>query len=126
MLSELPQPERNPSLVRLWTLKEAYSKAIGQGIQFRFTDFGFGPDGRPTQVNRPDGSARRGRGVGAAHGRPGQAASRVRRQRRRPYDAGLGRTFDTEITTMLDAEAAAAIQEALDVEWREWSPDLDD
>lgn len=125
MLSELPEPERNPSLVRLWTLKEAYSKAIGQGIQFRFTDFGFGPDNRPTQVNRPDGTAGAGdewalRTLALDSGGTAFVVSVA------VYDAGLGRTLDTEIATMLDAEAAAAIQEALDVEWEEWSQILDD
>ncbi|MBB5938898.1 4'-phosphopantetheinyl transferase family protein [Streptomyces zagrosensis] len=55
-LSRLPEPERNGSLIRLWTLKEAYSKAIGQAMKFRFTEFGFAPDGGPVRVQRPDGS----------------------------------------------------------------------
>ncbi|MGX1678608.1 4'-phosphopantetheinyl transferase family protein [Streptomyces althioticus] len=36
---------RNDTMVRLWTLKEAYSKALGQGLRFRFTQFGFALDG---------------------------------------------------------------------------------
>lgn len=124
MLADLPEPERNPSLVRLWTLKEAYSKAIGQGIQFRFSEFGFGPDSRPTQVNRPDGTAGAGdewtlRTLTLDSGPTAFVVSIA------VYDAGMGRTLDTEITTMLDAEAAAAIQEALDAEQREWSQILD-
>lgn len=55
-LSNLPEYERNGSLIRLWTLKEAYSKAIGQAMKFRFTEFGFAPDGGPVRVQRPDGS----------------------------------------------------------------------
>ncbi|MFT2019045.1 4'-phosphopantetheinyl transferase family protein [Streptomyces sp. 796.1] len=55
-LSHLPERERNGSLIRLWTLKEAYSKAIGQAMKFRFTEFGFAPDGGPVRVQRPDGS----------------------------------------------------------------------
>ncbi|MEU3777217.1 4'-phosphopantetheinyl transferase superfamily protein [Streptomyces sp. NPDC032472] len=113
-LAELPEQERNPHLVRLWTLKEAYSKAIGQGMQFRFTEFGFGPDGKPTLVHRPDGTA----GAGtewtfrtlALEGRDGGAGYRVSVA---VYDAGFGRTLDTEVTTMLDVEAAAAIEDAL-------------
>lgn len=124
LLSELPEPERNPSLVRLWTLKEAYSKAIGQGIQFRFTEFGFGPDNRPTQVNRPDGTAGTGeewalRTVALDSGGTAFVISIA------VYDSGLGRTLDTEITTMLDAEAAAAIQGALDTRSVPWSEVLD-
>ncbi|MFD7033104.1 4'-phosphopantetheinyl transferase family protein [Streptomyces sp. NPDC059917] len=125
MLSELPEEGRNPSLVRLWTLKEAYSKAIGQGIQFRFTEFGFGPDGRPTQVHRPDGTVGAGdewalRTLALASGGTGFVVSVA------VYDAGLGRTLDTEITSMLDEEAAGAIQRALEAERADWSQILDD
>lgn len=54
----LPERQRNRELVRLWTLKEAYSKAIGQGLRFPFTEFGFAADapGR-TRLLRRDGSA---------------------------------------------------------------------
>ncbi|GHF22047.1 4'-phosphopantetheinyl transferase family protein [Streptomyces morookaense] len=55
-LQQVPQELRNGELVRLWTLKEAYSKAIGQGLRFRFTEFGFGPRDRQVQMLRPDGS----------------------------------------------------------------------
>ncbi|MFG2480665.1 4'-phosphopantetheinyl transferase family protein [Streptomyces fagopyri] len=125
MLSGLPEPERNPSLVRLWTLKEAYSKAIGQGMQFRFNEFGFGPQSRPVQLNRPDGTAGAGdewtlRTLVLNSGGTEFVVSIA------VYDAGMGRTLDTEITTMLDAEAVAAIQEALDAEQEEWSQILDD
>ncbi len=49
---------RNDTMVRLWTLKEAYSKALGQGLRFRFTEFGFALDGDRdgTRLVRPDGS----------------------------------------------------------------------
>lgn len=33
--------DQNLLLLRLWTLKEAYSKALGQGLRFPFTEFGF-------------------------------------------------------------------------------------
>jgi 4'-phosphopantetheinyl transferase len=111
-LERLPQQDRNPSLVRLWTLKEAYSKAIGQGMAFRFTEFGFGPADKPVRVNRPDG-------------RPGTGSEWFFRtytvdvggvtfvMSAAVHDAGLGRTLDTEVTTMLDAETATAITEAL-------------
>ncbi|WP_225849432.1 4'-phosphopantetheinyl transferase superfamily protein [Streptomyces sp. HPF1205] len=55
-LAALPEEQRNPRLVRLLTLKAAYSKAIGQGTRLPFTEFGFGPDGRPMRARRPDGS----------------------------------------------------------------------
>jgi 4'-phosphopantetheinyl transferase len=57
LLEQLPDDgRRNTALVRLWTLKEAYSKAIGQGLRFRFTEFGFSMDGSRVRVLRPDGS----------------------------------------------------------------------
>ncbi|XEC28098.1 4'-phosphopantetheinyl transferase superfamily protein [Streptomyces fradiae] len=64
-LERVPPERRNRELVRLWTLKEAYSKAIGQGLRFRFTEFGFGPPvgspGGPTRMLRPDGTPGAGR-----------------------------------------------------------------
>ncbi|MGP4088393.1 4'-phosphopantetheinyl transferase family protein [Streptomyces sp. KR55] len=36
-LRELPSGERNARLVRLWTLKEAYAKALGVGLAYDFT-----------------------------------------------------------------------------------------
>ncbi len=49
---------RNDTMVRLWTLKEAYSKALGQGLRFRFTEFGFALLGASgARLVRPDGSA---------------------------------------------------------------------
>jgi len=49
---------RNDTMVRLWTLKEAYSKALGQGLRFRFTEFGFALRGESgARLVRPDGSA---------------------------------------------------------------------
>lgn len=111
-LAGLPEAERNASLVRLWTLKEAYSKAIGQGMQFRFTEFGFGPDGKPVRVQRPDGTT----GTGAEWAfrtfllDSGYCVSAA------VYDAGFGPVLDTDITTMLDEDAVEAITGALDTE----------
>ncbi|MFD9353990.1 4'-phosphopantetheinyl transferase superfamily protein [Streptomyces sp. NPDC060031] len=59
-LARLAPRERDGELVRLWTLKEAYRKAVGWGAGFPFGQFGFGPDGRPVRVQRPDGSVGRG------------------------------------------------------------------
>ncbi|MFI8965354.1 4'-phosphopantetheinyl transferase family protein [Streptomyces sp. NPDC053493] len=55
-LERVPAERRDRELVRLWTLKEAYSKAIGQGLRFRFTEFGFGPEDARVRMLRPDGT----------------------------------------------------------------------
>ncbi|MEU6234597.1 4'-phosphopantetheinyl transferase superfamily protein [Kitasatospora sp. NPDC047058] len=108
-LAAQPEEERNPALVRLWTLKEAYSKAIGQGMQFSFTEFGFGPDGRPVRVQRPDGST----GTGDEWGfhtfvlDSGYCISVA------VYDAGFGTIGDMDMTTMLDQDCVDAIEGAL-------------
>jgi len=110
MLRGLPEQERNPSLVRLWTLKEAYSKAIGQGMQFRFTEFGFGPDGKPVRVQRPDGTTGSGRewAFRTFVLDSGYTVSTA------VYDAGFGTPADTGLTTMLDRDCVEAITEALE------------
>lgn len=61
MLDAGGEESRNDAMVRLWTLKEAYSKALGQGLRFRFTGFGFSMDGGDIRLVRPDGSAVPGR-----------------------------------------------------------------
>ncbi|WP_319212517.1 4'-phosphopantetheinyl transferase family protein [Streptomyces sp. ME02-8801-2C] len=55
-LRGMAEENRNRELVRLWTLKEAYSKAIGQGLRFPFTGFGFDPGDERARMLRPDGS----------------------------------------------------------------------
>ncbi|WP_405492740.1 4'-phosphopantetheinyl transferase family protein [Streptomyces sp. NBC_00096] len=40
-IGAMPEPERSDALLRLWTLKEAYTKAMGQGMRMGFTGFGF-------------------------------------------------------------------------------------
>ncbi|WP_370109085.1 4'-phosphopantetheinyl transferase superfamily protein [Streptacidiphilus sp. MAP12-33] len=113
LLTGLPEAQRNPSLVRLWTLKEAYSKAIGQGMQFRFTEFGFAADSAEdatdVQALRPDGAP----GTGdewsfSTFALPeGFCVSAV------VYNAGFGSGFDPAAGTMLDQGLVAALSAAL-------------
>ncbi|MFF7734912.1 4'-phosphopantetheinyl transferase superfamily protein [Streptomyces sp. NPDC007984] len=42
-LNGLDAPRQTAALLRLWTLKEAYTKALGQGLRLRFDEFGFPP-----------------------------------------------------------------------------------
>ncbi|MFJ3659050.1 4'-phosphopantetheinyl transferase family protein [Streptomyces sp. NPDC090119] len=44
VLARLDAPARTAALLRLWTLKEAYTKALGQGMRLAFNEFGFPPD----------------------------------------------------------------------------------
>ncbi|MBU6536120.1 4'-phosphopantetheinyl transferase family protein [Streptomyces sp. NPDC057245] len=109
LLDRLPPHRREAVLVRLWTLKEAYSKAIGQGLRFRFTDFGFGGDGGPPRVLAPDGAP--GTGVewefrtDSVDG--GYVVSVA------VSNTGFGGTRDTAAHTMLDPKVVAAVAEAL-------------
>ncbi|MGQ4374323.1 4'-phosphopantetheinyl transferase superfamily protein [Streptomyces sp. SAS_267] len=41
LLEALPEQERTGAFLRLWTLKEAYAKALGHGMRRRFTAIGF-------------------------------------------------------------------------------------
>ncbi|AWZ04258.1 MULTISPECIES: 4'-phosphopantetheinyl transferase superfamily protein [unclassified Streptomyces] len=112
-LAALAEADRNRNLVRLWTLKEAYSKAIGQGMQFRFTEFGFGRGGGGRiRVLSPDGTPGEGdewsfRTYALVSGGVDFTVSAA------VYDAGFPGAPDTEVTSMLDAEAVEAIHEAL-------------
>ncbi|MGW1809683.1 4'-phosphopantetheinyl transferase family protein [Streptomyces sp. NPDC002078] len=59
-LARLPDEERRTALIRLWTLKEAYSKAMGLGLRLPFGEFGFAPvaarDGVPPTLRHADGT----------------------------------------------------------------------
>ncbi|GEB61491.1 4'-phosphopantetheinyl transferase family protein [Streptomyces gardneri] len=62
-IARAPEAERNGQLLSLWTLKEAYSKALGQGLRFPFTEFGFRMEdgegdgaGRAARLERADGT----------------------------------------------------------------------
>lgn len=55
-LAALPEPERTARLLRLWTLKEAYTKALGHGLRRRFATFGFDDsEGGMDLADAPDG-----------------------------------------------------------------------
>jgi 4'-phosphopantetheinyl transferase len=55
-LQALPEDERGSGFLRLWTLKEAYTKALGHGMRRRFAAVGFrwGSDGRPRLAEESD------------------------------------------------------------------------
>jgi 4'-phosphopantetheinyl transferase len=114
LLDAMADADRNPGLVRLWTLKEAYSKAIGQGMRFRFTEFGFTPgadDANPA-VLTPDGAP----GTGSEWSlrtfllADGFCLSAV------VYDVGFGEPADTAARTMLDPGLTAALLSAMEQE----------
>ncbi|MGW1848244.1 4'-phosphopantetheinyl transferase family protein [Streptomyces sp. NPDC001966] len=44
-LAALPEAEQTAGMLRLWTLKEAYTKALGQGLRLDFSSFGFATGG---------------------------------------------------------------------------------
>ncbi|MFH7340423.1 4'-phosphopantetheinyl transferase family protein [Streptomyces sp. KHY 26] len=113
-IEALPLAERNPAVLRLWTLKEAYSKARGLGLRFRFTDFGFTPDRAPEDVLRPDGTpASMGRWLLRTSSLGGRYTLAVAVE-----DAGFGRTADTAARTALDPAVVDAVAAALGKEER--------
>lgn len=117
----LPEEERNAELIRLWTLKEAYSKALGIGLQFRFTDFGFGPQGRPTGL----------RGLDGREADSGEWAFRTWTDDAEyvlsaaVFDFGFGSTDDTRAKTMLDPTLVDALMDALGEEEPEYGDAAD-
>ncbi|MER5852842.1 4'-phosphopantetheinyl transferase superfamily protein [Streptomyces sp. NPDC002012] len=106
-LEHLGDAARRAAMLRLWTLKEAYTKALGQGLRLGFTEFGFGvgsgdllaPDGRP---------AAHGEWAFATHRVLGRYLLSVAR-----HDAGLDSSRDTAPSTMLDEGFMGAVTEFL-------------
>lgn len=106
-LQRLPAAERTAELLRLWTLKEAYTKALGQGLRLGFTEFGFGvenggllaPDGRP---------AARDEWAFSTHRALGRYLISVA-----CYDTGLDTSRDTAPRTMLDEGFMGAVADLL-------------
>ena len=94
---------RTAHILRLWTLTEAYSKALGQGLRLGFNEFGFSPGGR---LRAPDGSAAsRGEWDFATHPVMDRYLLSVA-----CHDAGLNTADDTSVHTMLDRGFLSAMQ----------------
>ncbi len=102
-LDALPAGQRAACLLRLWTLKEAYTKALGQGMRLPFTEFGF--DLGPGGLRTPDGTEALGdEWAFATHlvlGRYLISAA--------CHDAGLDPDGDTSVGTMLDRRLLTAM-----------------
>ncbi|MBO0517336.1 4'-phosphopantetheinyl transferase superfamily protein [Streptomyces beijiangensis] len=67
VLDVLPDGERMARLLRLWTLKEAYTKALGQGMRRRFSAVGFHWDAEGRPVLTEDSGAAAGGWSFATH-----------------------------------------------------------
>jgi 4'-phosphopantetheinyl transferase len=107
-LEALPDDARRAGLLRLWTLKEAYTKALGQGLRLGFTEFGFGVD--TGGLYAPDGApAARGEWAFASHRVLGRYLISVA-----CHDAGLDTSRDTAARTMLDEGFMGAVAGLLD------------
>lgn len=102
-VAAMPEDRRTAHILRLWTLKEAYSKALGQGLRLGFNEFGFSPGGR---LRAPDGSsASRGEWYFATHPVMDRYLLSVA-----CHDAGLNTADDTSVHTMLDRGFLSAMQ----------------
>ncbi|MGF1430191.1 4'-phosphopantetheinyl transferase family protein [Kitasatospora sp. LaBMicrA B282] len=106
-IAALPEAERVPHALRLWTLKEAYTKALGQGLRLGFKEFGFSEGER---LHAPDGSAAtRGEWGFATHSVMGRYLLSIA-----CHDAGLGAANDTSAGSMLDQGFLSAMSLAAD------------
>ncbi|MDR3033862.1 MULTISPECIES: 4'-phosphopantetheinyl transferase family protein [Kitasatospora] len=103
-IAGMPEEERVPYALRLWTLKEAYSKAIGQGLRLAFKEFGFGPD---LSLRAPDGSTAPVAGWGfVTHSVMGRYLLSIA-----CHDTGLSTTDDTSAGSMLDRGFLSAMHQ---------------
>jgi 4'-phosphopantetheinyl transferase len=109
LLRATPEEQRNLRLVRQWTLKEAYTKALGLGLYFPFNQFGFQVDSDPPTLHRPDGSSAEDarwsfRSLPVADGfMAGLALHRT----------GPGQPGDTRAATAFDPRTLGAVNRAL-------------
>ncbi len=124
-LLALPEEERTAGLLRLWTLKEAYTKALGLGMRLDFSAFGFGtlPEGPGDGYACGDAARLGGTGLLAPDGRPaahGEWAFATYPVLGRylvsvaGHDAGLDPSRDTAVATMLDEGFTTAVSAMLD------------
>ncbi|MFD7833976.1 4'-phosphopantetheinyl transferase family protein [Streptomyces sp. NPDC059761] len=110
-LAALPEAEQTAGMLRLWTLKEAYTKALGQGLRMGFSEFGFDAGGTgDTGLLAPDGTP-------AAHGEWAFGTYPVLGRYLVSvacHDAGLDPSRDTAVSTMLDEGFVAMVSGLLD------------
>ncbi len=95
-LADLSPKELQHDLVHTWVLKEAYTKALGQGMRMGFTQFGF--DAAHSTLLTPQGTP-------ASHGEWSFATFELSGGHLigvACHDAGYGDEGDTAVSTMLD------------------------
>ncbi|MEV6583979.1 4'-phosphopantetheinyl transferase superfamily protein [Streptomyces sp. NPDC051582] len=128
-LAALPEAEQTAGMLRLWTLKEAYTKALGQGLRMGFSEFGFATGASGTLTGTPAASATSGTGhtpgtgllapdgSPAAHGEWAFGTYPVLGRYLVSiacHDAGLDPSRDTAVSTMLDEGFVAMVSGLLD------------
>lgn len=102
-LEALSEDQQAACVLRLWTLKEAYTKALGQGMRLAFTEFGF--DLALGGLRTPDGAAALGdEWAFATHPVLGRYLISAA-----CHDAGLDPAGDTSVGTMLDRRLLTAM-----------------
>jgi 4'-phosphopantetheinyl transferase len=102
-LQALSEDQQAACVLRLWTLKEAYTKSLGQGMRLAFTEFGF--DLALGGLRTPDGAAALGEEWAfATHPVLGRYLISAA-----CHDAGLDPAGDTSVGTMLDRRLLTAM-----------------
>ncbi|MFB7788127.1 4'-phosphopantetheinyl transferase family protein [Streptomyces vinaceus] len=119
-LAALPEAEQTAGMLRLWTLKEAYTKALGQGLRMGFSEFGFAAGGTG-HTGHTNGTGHTGLlapdGTPAAHGEWAFGTYPVLGRYLVSvacHDAGLDPSRDTAVSTMLDEGFVAMVSGLLD------------
>ncbi|MFF3216107.1 4'-phosphopantetheinyl transferase family protein [Streptomyces sp. NPDC002886] len=110
-LAVLPEAEQPAAMLRLWTLKEAYTKALGQGLRLGFSEFGFATrSAGDAGLLAPDGTpAARGEWAFGTYPVLGRYLVSVA-----CHDTGLGSSRDTAVSTMLDEGFLTTVAGLLD------------